>query len=263
MNSYDNGPRMATDFVKVIIADHIYWADVNEADTVYGETALHWAARYGHLATVKLLIEKKADVSVLSKLGGGLTPAGMAARTNHANVLRILIDAGADTKSGCYRMPLLHAAAEQNSVEIAKLLLKCGAERDALCQKTKSTALGSAALSESIEMVEFLLENGADVSSKLGASPLQLAVQGGEPSISPFKCAIIILLLLKNGAQADPTARALAKKLMLKNQQAYYAFETFDFAQKEAQKRGDPSFVDSHLKKQIEYYKRCINAQKK
>ena len=40
-------------------------ADVNIADE-YGETALHWAAIHGHLDIVKMLIEHGADINWLN-----------------------------------------------------------------------------------------------------------------------------------------------------------------------------------------------------
>jgi ankyrin repeat protein len=43
-------------------------SDVDKADE-QGETALHYAARYGHAAVVSLLLSARADTQMMSKHG--------------------------------------------------------------------------------------------------------------------------------------------------------------------------------------------------
>ena len=59
-----------------------------------GNTALHIAALAGHLAVVKLLVERKCDIN--SKAQGSFTPLYMAAQENHIDVLKYLLSKGAD-----------------------------------------------------------------------------------------------------------------------------------------------------------------------
>jgi uncharacterized protein len=68
-------------------------ADVNYVDDEYRSTPLGYAARWGHLATVKLLLESGADPD---KSGAPWsTPRAWARRKNHAEVDKILYQAGA------------------------------------------------------------------------------------------------------------------------------------------------------------------------
>ena len=70
-----------------------YGADVNYVDDEYRATPLGYAARWGHVATVKLLLEIGADPN---KSGASWsTPLAWARRKNHAEIERILLDAGA------------------------------------------------------------------------------------------------------------------------------------------------------------------------
>lgn len=59
-----------------------------------GWTALHYAATGGHRDVVGLLLERHAYVDALSP--NGTTPLMMAAREGHAGVARALVEAGAD-----------------------------------------------------------------------------------------------------------------------------------------------------------------------
>jgi ankyrin repeat protein len=64
--------------------------DVDSKDSNYGQTPLSWAAEIGHEAVVKLLLETgRADVdSKGSKLGQ--TPLWWAARNGHEAVVKLL-----------------------------------------------------------------------------------------------------------------------------------------------------------------------------
>lgn len=57
--------------------------------TVYSETPLHWAAAYGDEATVKMLIDAGADVSI--KDGRGDTPLVWSGRHRRGSAIRSLL----------------------------------------------------------------------------------------------------------------------------------------------------------------------------
>ncbi len=64
--------------------------DINSADPKTGKTALHEAATYGYLRTVKCLIEEGADTSVRDNWGN--TSATIAIRNHHHKVARLLAE---------------------------------------------------------------------------------------------------------------------------------------------------------------------------
>ena len=61
--------------------------------TEYDWAPLHWAASYGHVDCVKLLIEAGANVSVVSDQG--VTPLDLAFQSDQVAIVEILKRAGA------------------------------------------------------------------------------------------------------------------------------------------------------------------------
>ncbi|HEX7898553.1 MAG TPA: ankyrin repeat domain-containing protein [Planctomycetota bacterium] len=74
-----------------------------KADAEKGQTALHWASAEGHAEVVRLLLKAGAE---RRRLSSGFTPLLLAARNGKSEVVRVLLEAGADpneaieTKSG-------------------------------------------------------------------------------------------------------------------------------------------------------------------
>ena len=93
---------------------------LNSAD----ESALMYAALKGHLAVVKLLISKDADVNKT-----GWTPLHYAATNGHVDVIQLLLDnhAFVDAASPNGSTPLM-LAAQYGTPQAVKLLLDEGAE---------------------------------------------------------------------------------------------------------------------------------------
>lgn len=71
-------------------------ADINCTDS-WGMTPLMWAARHGRVSTTKFLLSKQAQLDLLSdRLSNGrLTALGFAERDGHAEIVRLLRQAGA------------------------------------------------------------------------------------------------------------------------------------------------------------------------
>ena len=105
-------------------------ADVNAKDDIYGITALMWAAMNGRSEVVKILLDAGADVN--AKTEGGTTALMLAAFLDNTEVAKILLNAGANvnarTKDG--RTALIEAASE-GRVKIVKTLLDAGADVNA------------------------------------------------------------------------------------------------------------------------------------
>ena len=191
-------------------------ASVN-ANERRGQTALMWAAAEGHAEVVLALLSAGADFR--SALPSGYTPLFFAVREGRTNIVRVLLKAGADVneamqpqKRSAGRSPVrgttpLILAVENGHFELAVALLEAGVDPND--QRSGFTALhtltwvrkanrgddedgdpvpiGSGNLS-SLQLVEKLVEHGADVNarlkrgrsgrgvlSRIGATPFLLA----------------------------------------------------------------------------------------
>lgn len=120
------------------------------------------AAALGEKSVLKqFLVDKK---SVASFSTDGFTPLHLAAFFNQPDIVKILMEHGADVNAVAEnpsRVQALHSAAACGSIEIVKILLEHGADVNA-CQQGGWTALQSAAKQGNLEMVELLLNHGAD-----------------------------------------------------------------------------------------------------
>lgn len=124
-------------------------------------TPIHYAAKYGNVKVVEYLIF--AGVNKETKTGFGLTPLIIASEFGRIELVESLLSIGVNkdalTIEENYCMNALHYAVVGNYLNVAKLLLKAGINRNA---ETTSgfTALDFAAKSDNIEMVALLLQWG-------------------------------------------------------------------------------------------------------
>jgi len=148
--------------------------DVN-ASQGDGMTALHWAARHGDTALVKMLIAAGANVRATTRLGG-YTPLLLASQIGHAQVIDALIAAGADAKgttaSGV--TPLMFAAAS-GQVDAVKALIAHGADVNAAEPTRGETALMFAAANKRADAVRLLIAAKADVNAATKVVSLKTA----------------------------------------------------------------------------------------
>lgn len=96
---------------------------------VYEVTALHLAAKHGHEAIVRLLLEQDVDVNRSSHYIG--TALHEAARNGHETIVGLLLDKRADANREHYfhGSPLTLAIENKND-GVAQLLLENGASVD-------------------------------------------------------------------------------------------------------------------------------------
>ena len=131
-----------------------------------GLTALHLAAREGHLEIVDILIGAGAEAGATTRIGD-YTPLHLAGGAGHADVVGALLDAGGDpgavtTSSG---VTPLHLAAEARDGEGAvRLLLEHGAPVNARERSAGQTPLMFAAAAGRSASAAELLRHGADPS---------------------------------------------------------------------------------------------------
>ncbi|KAL3424923.1 ankyrin unc44 [Phlyctema vagabunda] len=144
-----------------------------------GKTALHYAADEGNPDMIKLLIEAGADTSIAAFDRGW----GMLHRNyDRVDCLKVLLDGGADVDATCIDGTCLYLAAYHGCLEEVKLLIARHANLE-LTSGTSNywddgcTPLHAAAALGFHEIVRALLDGGANANAKSpkGFSPLILA----------------------------------------------------------------------------------------
>lgn len=114
----------------------------------------------------------------------GFSPLGLAAFFGQSEVVRLLLEAGANPSApsqNAMRVAPLHSAVAAQHIDIAADLLRHGAEANAT-QADDFTPLHEAAQNGQVEMIALLLQHGADTRAQLsdGRTPLQLAEAHGK-----------------------------------------------------------------------------------
>lgn len=173
MNHLDNYNEMElqSKFIKYCIAGDIVNAtelisklrDLNTED-FNGNTAMHMAARSNRLNIIKLLVENGADVNLSAS--AGVTAIITAANRNYLNIVEYLVENGADTNLSTRegRTALIFAISGHN-LEVVEYLVSVGADVNNVTN-SGWTALMYAASSNYLNIVKCLVEYGADVSTK-------------------------------------------------------------------------------------------------
>jgi ankyrin repeat protein len=132
------------------------------ARNAFHATALIWAG--GDAIKSRMLIEHGADVNVRTQQGR--TPLMVAVKRNgNADLVRLLLEKGADTKTT--GDTTLVAAAQSGDVEIIRLLTEKGANVNSIAPRLGETPLHYAAASGSVEAVRLLLAKGANPNAAL------------------------------------------------------------------------------------------------
>jgi ankyrin repeat protein len=171
-----------------ILLDH--GADVNARNKA-GATALMWAS--GDLDKVRALVDRGAVVNTHAE--SGRTPLMIAVgRPGAAELVKFLIEKGADVRYGHQGYTVLMAAAASGDRAVIRQLLAGGADVKAR-NRVGYTALHAAALAGNRGVVEDLLASGADVNAAdtiQGRTPLLWAANTGR--------ADIVRVLLDHGA---------------------------------------------------------------
>jgi len=176
----------SVDAVRLLVANG---ANVNAREKARGQTALMWAVSRQHPEIVKVLLENRADVhartatrTVMAMLDVGPRRVKTAAQDAHP------YEMGGSTA--------LMLAAQNGSVESAKLLLAAGANANDTAGDGKS-ALVMAAFSGNTGVAKLLIDAGADVKAAgAGYTALHAAALRGH--------ATLVKALLDRGA--DPNA---------------------------------------------------------
>ncbi len=146
---YKDNPEMARWLLS-------HGADPNIRDS-YQQSVLSNAATWRANGCVKLLIEAGADVHAEDRL--------KSQPINHAStpeIARMLVDAGADINFISAGYTLLKFSTERLQVDMVRALLAMGADTDAEASRYSTTPLYVAVYQDDLEIARLLLEAGAN-----------------------------------------------------------------------------------------------------
>ncbi|KAA3681374.1 ankyrin repeat domain-containing protein 17 [Paragonimus westermani] len=172
--------------------------DVNACIESSMETALTLACHGGYTELVRLLLERGADREHRDKKSH--TPLHTAVYANQRAVVAVLLDYGAEIESQVDRTKdtALSIACCHGMLEIVEELLNRGANKEHR-NISDYTPLSLAASSGHVEVIQLLLRHGAEINSrtgsKLGISPLMLASMNGHTNA--------VRLLLEHGSDIN------------------------------------------------------------
>ncbi|CAH8636662.1 unnamed protein product, partial [Heterobilharzia americana] len=172
--------------------------DVNACIESSMETALTLACSGGFVDLVRLLLERGADKEHRDKKSH--TPLHTAVCANQRAVVALLLDCGADIEAQVDRTKdtALSIACSHGKLEIVEELLNRGANKEHR-NISDYTPLSLAASGGYVEVIQLLLRHGAEINSrtgsKLGISPLMLASMNGHTAA--------VRLLLEHGSDIN------------------------------------------------------------
>ena len=200
--AHANGPAVLADAVEKIDRASVHTllaqrVDVN-APQVDGMTALHWAAYHDDLQITGLLLRAGAHANVANRYG--VTPLTLACTNGNAAMIDMLLKSGADPNAALSGgESALMTAARSGSLAAVKTLLSGGARIDAKEDRRGQTALIWAAAEGHADVVQALIDAGADFKTRLasGFTPLMFAVREGRIDV--------VRVLLKAGADVNET----------------------------------------------------------
>lgn len=142
---------------------------------------IHFAALNDNLEMVKLLAPKTKRINEQNKHERTAIYLGVSSHQDSAEIVRVLLDFGADPKIKDRDGDVpLHRAASRSSIEVGKLLIN---RTDINIQNNfKATPLHFAAQNKRSEFIVFLLEHGADpqIQNIYGHLPLHFLVEEGD-----------------------------------------------------------------------------------
>jgi ankyrin repeat protein len=130
--------------------------------TPAGFNALRAATMQGNLAAVTVLLDYGMDITVTvrGKNQDGITLLMLAAQEGHIDVVRLLLQRGADVNAlDSGGRNVLLGAALSHSAEMLKLLLDSGASAGRMSEH----ALLAAVLSNDLQCAQLLIDSGTDV----------------------------------------------------------------------------------------------------
>ena len=170
-------------------------------------TPLHLAAASGYQGVIQIFIQAGASLNISDD--NGFTPLAYAVREGKFEIIRILVDARADTDFCGTSHPPLHVASEQGGVEIMDFLLKNGANPYTV-DASGNTPLHVAAKAGNKNAIQVLLDAGVDCEWLNGdyATPLLLAAEEGHSDVMKILCAAGAMPTVRDEFDSTPLHKA-------------------------------------------------------
>ncbi len=179
--------RSEKGFSPVLIAQYHHQADCLAVLLAAGPVLDIWdAASVGATARVAALLD--ADPTIVNAYSGdGFFPLGLAAFFGHPETVRLLLQRGADVAqvaTNPMRIAAIHAAVAGPSPEAVKMIVEAGAPINAK-QHKGWTALHEVVNKRDVELARYFLAHGADpkLQNDEGKSAIGLAADQGSDEL--------------------------------------------------------------------------------
>jgi ankyrin repeat protein len=227
LRAAEENARDANFLHAVKVGDEAGWSSALDAKIAArardaaGNTALHFAAMNHDVPAVTALLQAGAEVDAQN--AAGATPLLYGA--GHAGIVRALLARGAspNAASNLQVTPLMAAAAHADSFDVVRLLIDAGADVRAIINSDVEVVLSRAVSGGDRRTVELLLSRGAAKDPKSAAAALStaalngefelvqmLVAQGADPNLNPVFAGHALNQALLNGFV--DTARFLIEK---------------------------------------------------
>ncbi len=150
--------------------------------------AFHDAVQNGEIDKVKAFLKKEPSLVNSENLTQTRTPLAAASLSDHAGIVRLLLEKGAPVNAkGSTGDTALHWAAQNGNFEIAEMLVKAGAKVNVV-NKFGVAPLYWAAANGHLTVVKLLVGKGAKVNVDCGdgLTPLKGAIKGRHMDVAEF-----------------------------------------------------------------------------
>ncbi len=130
-----------------------------------GQTALHYAADRGYVNAMELILKNGGTPDALNYLDGTPLVRAICFCPPEQNLaaVELLIKYGANVNRISHHYTPLNWAAMKNKLDLVKALVQAGAEINACDEYMKNTPLHFSAFWGNVEMAQYLMEKGADI----------------------------------------------------------------------------------------------------
>ncbi|MER5894390.1 ankyrin repeat domain-containing protein [Streptomyces sp. NPDC001876] len=145
------------------------------------------AAENGDASQVTRLLDEGVPVDAPKPGGRGLTALDIAVRRGHTEVVRVLIEAGADPHQAMHEygeFTPLTSAASNGRTEMVAILLDAGVHPDTPCRDGNALMFTVTSSAGRTEIVDLLLDHGSDIHLLTrGRTPIEWASAAGKPQM--------------------------------------------------------------------------------